>query len=1033
MIEFGVSDTRFALIHEKFEDQVQSAPSDIALTFETQSLTYIDLNRRANQLARRLRMYGVAPDQLVGIYLERGVEMIIAVLGVLKSGSAYLPIDPSYPQEVVARMCEDACPRILITERKLKLGLATAPADAICIDECSSHIEKFDDSNLDDDRNQSGGSLAYVIFTSGSTGRPKGVMVEHRNVLHLWQALERRIYDQQPGCRRVSVNASLSFDSSVKQIVQLLSGRQLVLIPQAVRFDAADLLRYVAEHRVDCLDCTPTQLRGLLSAGMLDGRGHIPGTVLIGGEKIDASLWRTLADHRDIAFHNLYGPTECTVDATTALICETRDEPVIGRPLSDTRIHILDVSMQPVAVGVTGECYISSSGVARGYLGRPELTAERFIADPFSASVPVRMYRTGDLCRRRTDGCIEYMGRNDSQVKVRGFRVELAEVEAGILEHDEVASAVALAWEDGPGEMRLVAYAVPSTAHVNVNLSAGSGAIDEFVQQWRVVHDEYSYRSTMEKVGPSFSGWNSSYTDSPIPHAEMREWLDCTVARIRLLQPRRVMEIGCGVGLLVEKIAPDCVAYCASDVSSAAVERMQEWLATQPHLRHVEVSRRAATDLGGIASAPFDTVILNSVLQFFPNAEYLMSVLEQALCLVRATGQIFIGDVRNLNLLALFHGAVQLAKADAGLTVRQVLARARASMERDKDLVVAPEFFETLSERFPRISDVVIQLKRGSFENELTGYRYDVVLYVGHDVTPAHESVEFAYEGPNSKNQLGELLERRPAAFRLCGVPNRRLSRDLKVQEILASREPALMVGEISDSIKHVVSSGEDPEEFWSLGEQHGYSVNVRWSRESREGRFDVEFQDRHQPASGKRARSCPPLGPATETLQSEYTNNPIAIVRREHLASQLREFLMRRLPEHMVPSAFVMLERLPLTPNGKVDRGALPAPEFAVYSNANYEAPVGMIEQRLADIWQEVLRNEKVGRDDNFFALGGNSLSAVKTLARVSASFAVTISVLAVFEYPTVRKMAELVGSRIGENGPQFASSQMGVEEGTL
>ncbi|WP_230980109.1 AMP-binding protein, partial [Steroidobacter gossypii] len=306
--------------------------------------------------------------------------MVIGLLGILKAGGAYVPLDPNYPAERLQHMLEDAAPRVLLTQSRLQRGVAITALETIELDVCWDEIKQLPDANIaTDEIGLRSDHLVYVIYTSGSTGRPKGVMIEHRNVSSLWQGLEQ-IYEYQPGCSRVAVNASINFDASVKQLVQLLSGRALVLVPDDARWDAGLLLKFVAMHQVDAIDCTPWQLKSWISAGLLTTPGLR--LVLIGGEPIDPELWNCLSKSAQTDFFNVYGPTESTVDTTAAHLNGDRSEPHIGRSMPNRRVYILDRHLQPVPIGVSGELYIGGAGVARGYLNRASLTAERFVRDP---------------------------------------------------------------------------------------------------------------------------------------------------------------------------------------------------------------------------------------------------------------------------------------------------------------------------------------------------------------------------------------------------------------------------------------------------------------------------------------------------------------------------------------------------------------------------------------------------------------------------------------------------------------------------
>ena len=450
-------------IHELFEAQVERAPAAPAVVFGDSRLSYRELNERANQVARYLRRHAVGAEVLVGVCLERSVEMVVALLGVLKAGGAYVPLDPEQPQSRLLHMIADAGTAVLLTQHRVAARLAAAvPSRVVCIDIESEAIARESTQNLD--ANTGAGNLAYVIYTSGSTGTPKGVMVQHRSVLNLLTALQRAIYVNLPIPSHVSLNAPFSFDASVKQLIQLLAGHTLYLVPEELRPDGERLLRWLSEEQVTLFDCTPAQLRLLLDAGL--GGATMPDetlrAVLVGGEAINDALWTRLGDSAPTRYYNVYGPTECTVDA---VVCEvkggdTPEPPSIGRPVANTQAYVLDESQRLLATGVVGELYLGGAGLARGYLKRPELTAEKFVPDSYGGEAGARLYRTGDLVRYSPNGQIEFMGRTDHQVKVRGYRVELGEIEAVLRGHEAVRDCVVVTRDDESGSKRLVAYVV---------------------------------------------------------------------------------------------------------------------------------------------------------------------------------------------------------------------------------------------------------------------------------------------------------------------------------------------------------------------------------------------------------------------------------------------------------------------------------------------------------------------------------------------------------------------------------------------
>ena len=478
LFEWNNTQTEYPLdkcIHQLFEAQVERSPDKVAVVFEDQPLNYRELNARANQLAHYLQKLGVEPDVLVGICIERSLEMIVGLLGILKAGGGYVPLDPAYPQERLACILSDANVEVLLTQEKLVTKLPENRTRVVCFDRDWEAIVQEREENLMSD--VKGNNLAYVIYTSGSTGQPKGVMIEHRSVLNLAKGLHQAIYAAHDENQlRVSLNGSLAFDTSVKQVIQLLYGHTLDIVPEFLRFDGYALLSYLQHQLIDVLDCTPSQLGLLISAGLLDSN-IAPQHILVGGEPINESTWQMLIAAKNIHFYNVYGPTECTVDATVCALRSSGVKPVIGRPIANTQIYLLDQNLQPVPIGVQGELYIGGASLARGYLNRPDLTSEKFIPHPFHQATESRLYKTGDLARYLPDGNIEYLGRIDNQVKIRGFRIELGEIEAVLSQHNYVRTTCVIAREDSPGMKRLVAYIVPPQ-----NITPITGELRQFLK-----------------------------------------------------------------------------------------------------------------------------------------------------------------------------------------------------------------------------------------------------------------------------------------------------------------------------------------------------------------------------------------------------------------------------------------------------------------------------------------------------------------------------------------------------------------------
>ncbi|MDZ7342104.1 MAG: non-ribosomal peptide synthase/polyketide synthase, partial [candidate division KSB1 bacterium] len=445
-------------IHELFEAQVERTPDAIAVVFEGQQLTYRELNARANQLANFLREQGIGPDKIVGISVERSIEMVVGLLGIMKAGGAYLPIDPNYPKDRIGYMLLDAGMSILLTQERL---LPNFPADEIrivCLDRDWGQIASYGSSNLT--VNTTPDNLAYMIYTSGSTGRPKGVMLHHRGLCNLTHS---QIQDfAVTSASRVLQFASFSFDASVSEIfMALLTGARLYLASSDTLMSMPQLIRLLQAEEITTVTLPPSLLRILPN-------DNLPAleTIISAGEACTKDIARRWASDRRLI--NAYGPTESTIGVTSYRVTEISEQGMtipIGRPIQNVQLYILDRHMNPVPRGVKGELFIGGIGLARGYYQRPDLTAEKFIPNPFSSYPGARLYRTGDLARFLPDGNIEFLGRIDQQVKVRGFRIELGEIESAISQHPAIQDVVVLALDKGEAKSikQLVAYIVSTT------------------------------------------------------------------------------------------------------------------------------------------------------------------------------------------------------------------------------------------------------------------------------------------------------------------------------------------------------------------------------------------------------------------------------------------------------------------------------------------------------------------------------------------------------------------------------------------
>ncbi len=1367
---------RDACIHELFEAQVDRTPNSVALRFRDRALTYRELDRQANVVAHHLRGLGVGPDSTVGVYIDRSVSMMVGLLGILKAGGCYVPMDPGYPPVRIAMMLEDSRADVVLTQASLRHTLPGDAAHVVVIDELLAESPDGTERRARPDGLTSD-HLGYVIFTSGSTGRPKGVMIEQRNVVNFFVAMddqlgfdtdtapgtwlavtsisfdisvlelfwtltrgftvvlqedEARIADlgahaaasparpmqfslfyfaadaaEQNGNRyrlliegakfadqhdfaavwtperhfhefgglypnaavtsaavamvtdRISIRAGsvvlplhnpircaedwsvvdnlsngrvgLSFasgwhandfalapdnfadrraimsqgidtiralwrgehitttsgdgreiqvrmypppvqseppvwitaggsadtftmagrigasiltnllvmghddlvrniaayreayraaghpgDGHISLMLHTYVGRDLDDVRATVRDPFLDYLRtstdlinqvqweqtsfakpdaqrssgegarnldelnedemavimdhafdryfrtaglfgtpqscvetidrlrdlgvdeiaclidfgvdaddvlanltqldalrrlcdpgepgstealvvasalvpddgvdygviaQIQRHQVTHLQCTPS-LAAIIAA-QANGIGAISSLekLMLGGEALPPALVDRIRPLMRGQLLNMYGPTETTIWSTVSPILAAGEPITIGRPIANTTIFIVDPNLLANPIGAAGELLIGGDGVVRGYHDRPELTAERFVDLPAAGA---RMYRTGDLARWLPNGEIEFSGRLDHQVKIRGYRIELGEIEAAIGRHPAAHECVVVARADTPGEPRLVAYVVPERS----DAPAGTDA-------WAEIWDDTYRHGADGDATFDISGWNDSYTGVPIPAEQMRDWVNATVARIDELGPRRVLEIGCGTGLLLFGIAPHVQRYVGIDGASSALERIGRQLDRSP-LPQVSLIQGFAHDVRSLVDESFDTIIINSVAQYFPDADYLVRVIADAMSMLTPDGALYLGDLRGRDQLPLFAAAVELARSTDDMAAADLAERATRRAEQDEELVIDPALFGAVAAAMPELGSWSIRLKPGRFDNEMTRFRYDAVLRRSREeAADQGDIVELDAESASTA-RIREVLDAGPAIVRVVGFRNSRLVHDAELCHMLES-EPGIATVKAVRARVSAVPPGVHPDDFCDFDPR--YTTEVTWSATAVD-RFDVVFRSTTKPSADPRtALQAQPW--------SSYTNDPTTRS-SAGLGPELRTHLRASLPDYMVPTAFVVLDALPRTPNGKIDRARLPAPDRARTEGATEAAPPeNDFERAIAGVWQDMLSLDVIGVETNLFDLGANSLMMVQATSRISEALDRKISLVEMFRFPTVRSLA--------------------------
>ncbi|MEO6196442.1 MAG: amino acid adenylation domain-containing protein [Thermoanaerobaculia bacterium] len=885
------NDTRSGLregdtLSGRFRAQVARTPEGEAVAFQGEGLTFREVEERASRLARHLRSLGAAPGERVVLCLDRSLEMVVGVAGILESGAAFVPVDPAQPVERLALLLEEAGAGIAVTEERLRGIFAARGLAVIC--PADVHLQEGAAAVFPPSEEASPGDLAYVIFTSGSTGRPKGVAVEHRSVVNLLEALEAAIYRGRPGLR-VGINAPLSFDAAIKQLVQLLRGRTLCPIPEEIRLDGQSLLDYLESHRVDVFDCTPSQLRLLLAAGLQER--EFPSLVLVGGEAVDPALWAEVAADERRVYFNVYGPTECTVDVSVQRIGGALS---IGGPLSNVRTYVLDEQARPVPPGSSGELHVGGAGVARGYLAGPVPTAERFVPDSFGCTPGSRLYRTGDQVRWRWDGRLEFLGRIDHQVKIRGQRIEPGEIAAVLDLHPGIREAVVVAREDRPGNLRLVAYLVP---RFREGSARGGERRHRLPNGLLVAHQnrnetEYLYREIFEQR--------------------------CYTRRgIRLGEAPVVFDVGANIGmftLFVGLHRPGARIYAFEPLPSIFGNLKDNAGGPRVSLLPFGLSDRERSE----AFTYYPNYSMMSGQSAFADAASEQEVIRRYLENDRERGS----------------------------------AEAAALLEQADDLLAGRFLSKTQDVNLRRLSDVIKE--QGVERIDLL--KIDVQR-AELDVLRGIDEVDWA-----------------------------------KIRQV---------VMEVHDAV------GEPTEgrlrEITGLLGQQGFMVEIE--------------QDELLTGTDRYNLFAMRSGAAVDGWEIEEGEAEVSAAVSEELDPRsLRDYLLSRLPEAMIPAAFVLLHQLPVTSRGKVDRAALPPPEEAerIGGVDEVEPPRTPFEEMMIGVWREVLGLEQIGRDGNFFDLGGHSLLATQLMSRVRAQFRVEVPLRVLFESPTVAALALRVEAAI-------------------
>jgi amino acid adenylation domain-containing protein len=980
---------------------IRSAPEAIAVVAEDDSLDFAGLDHRASLIAGRLSAL-VSPGDRVALLVDGSAWAPAAQLGIVRAGAAYVPLDPMQPTDRLAFILGDAEPVAVVVDGCSVGRLPPCELPIVRLDEIDP-ADRADPVDPVDPAQRA--SPAYVLYTSGTSGTPKGVIVP-RSALenHMaWMCSEFAFGSED----RILQRTTPIFDASVWEFwAPMMSGARLVMLGTAAKRDPAAIAAAVRRHRVTVLQVVPSLLRVLLDEPDFLIADSLR-VVFSGGEPLTAELCDRFAATLDAPLVNLYGPTEATIDATFHRCRPDHDHGVpIGRPIAGTSVVVVDRAGRPTPIGVPGRLHIGGDGLALGYLGGPRLTAERFVPDEFGASPGARRYDTGDIARFRTDGALEYLGRADRQVKIRGFRIEPEEVERAV----EASAGVAAAAVVADGE-QLVAFVVPDVSALSAGAEAEAADL-EVLDRWEDVYSKIYAGLTDRNDADERDtvGWVSSFTGRRIGADAMEAWRDQTVERILANRPRRVLEIGCGTGMILTAVAPHVESYVGTDLSAHALQYVRDRL--DPALTGtVNLLHRPAHVLDDLAAAePFDMLVLNSVVQYFPSRRYLRQVLDDALGCLGRGGSLFVGDVRSLPLLAAFCATVEISRADGSDSAADLRRRIDDAVADEEELVIAPELFVDLAARNPGARCELL-LKRTGHVTEMSTYRYDaiVTLLDDHRATPPSSTrLDWRRRCPDAEALAAHVASSDAHAVVVAGIPDLELRGPLAALAACAGDGRATAAN-LRALLDRSTSEGvPDAEALSGVARATDRQLVLRPSL-GEPGFLDAVFV---------RPGFQPPPVEHTE-VDVPLTNEPERGALAARLIPRLRDEVAQRLPEYMAPARYVMSTELPSLANGKVDRRRLVVPtEVRRLRVTPYVAPANPLEQTLANVWQDITGVEAVGVEDDFFRdLAGHSLLAARLVARLRAALDADVPLQLVFEAPTIAAMAAALASDTRED----------------
>lgn len=990
------NNARFTSFNDLLGKSIKAYPDRTALSFQEQSLDYGELADRCNQLVSTLVQRGVQKGDFVAVCMERSAEMLVSLLAILKTGAVYIPIDPTYPKERIDFMLEDSAAKYILVSTS-DSGHHQGSATRIIVEFGNAAISS---NSIPPAAAVLPNDLAYILYTSGSTGKPKGVKISHGNLSNFLLSML-----DQPGISsedKLLAVTTISFDiAGLELFLPLIAGAEIVLTDSAAAKDGRILRDLLEEKKITMMQATPSTWQMLIDSNW---KGSTAIKLLSGGEPLTSNLAKQLLS-RCSELWNMYGPTETTIWSTLKRIKPADKTITVGHPIRNTQIYILDEGGRVLPEGMTGEICIAGDGVGLGYLNRPDLTLEKFVPDPNAAASGKLMYRTGDLGIIADGEELQCLGRVDQQVKIRGHRVELGEIESTLSNAPGIKQAVVLLADGINHDQRLVAFVTLEDELIR------EGHLS-WKDRWETLYNIGAETNKNEAVpDQKLDGTLLEYYENGKELAlQSEEWLRSSIERIKALNPKQIYEIGSGAGQILYELADDVEFYFATDYAATAIAKLDETLRSNPEKwGHVQAGVASADDFSAVIHKKFDLILLHSVAQYFPNGEYLVDVIQKAITAIEGSGCIFIGDMQGKNTLEMCHAIDHLpnaAEKNSLGTFKQIISN-RVRIE--DELVADPGFFYALGELFPQITAVNVQLRKGHSLNETTKYHYDVWIFVGTEKKVLSPDISREWNLGTDMGEIRSLLSyNKNSVVEIRHIFNSRTAKDYHLMTLMHRSDESRLLADIKAEVNSI-NTGMHPNQFWAVAEELGFRAHVRWSTDGTDGLFDVIFI----PTTYGDALPYAPIAVTQATninshIRRPFSKEQITIPRAQIL--EWKAFASELLPSFMVPEDFIGMERFPLTPNGKIDRKMLPKPEVRQIEDepsARGNLPSTPNEQLVAGIWAETLGLEYLSVTDDFFELGGHSLLAMKVMVAIEKQTGKRLPLATLFDNSTIEKMA--------------------------